>query len=35
VGIWLEEADWKELDGLLRDAYRLAAPRRLAATLDD
>ncbi len=36
VGVWLDRgADWDALDGLLRDAYRLTAPRRLAAALAD
>lgn len=36
VGVWLDaEADWGELAELLRDAYRLTAPRRLAAALAD
>ena len=36
TGVWLDgKADWKELDFLLRDAYRLTAPKRLAAALDD
>jgi hypothetical protein len=35
VGVWLDrKADWKELAELLRDAYRLVAPKRLAARLD-
>ena len=34
VGVWLDvEGDWGELAELLRDAYRLTAPRRLAAAL--
>ena len=36
IGVWLDRgADWAELAELLRDAYRLAAPKRLAALLDD
>jgi hypothetical protein len=35
VGVWLDRApDWGELEGLLRDSYRLVAPKRLAARLD-
>jgi predicted DNA-binding protein (MmcQ/YjbR family) len=35
VGIPLDgTADWPELDELLRDAYRLVAPKRSAAQLD-
>jgi hypothetical protein len=31
VGAYLDDVvDWKELEGLLRDAYCLAAPKRLA-----
>lgn len=36
IGIWLDgAADWTELAELLRDAYRLRAPKRLAARLDE
>jgi hypothetical protein len=36
IGVWLDGAvDWKELAELLRDAYRLTAPKRLQALLDD
>jgi hypothetical protein len=36
VGVWLDgDCDWKELAELLRDSYRLVAPKRLAALLDD
>jgi hypothetical protein len=36
VGVRLEgRVDWKELDMLLRDAYRLVAPKRLAARVED
>ena len=32
IGIWLDAGtDWKELQILLRDSYRLIAPKRLAA----
>ena len=35
VGVWLDRrVDWKELAGLLRDSYRLVAPKRLLAELD-
>ncbi len=34
VGVWLNaRTDWAELDELLRDAWRLTAPKRLAAQL--
>ena len=36
VGVWLDaRVDWVELADLLRDAYRLVAPKRLTALLDD
>lgn len=36
VGIWLDDTpDWEEVAALLTDAYRLIAPRRLVALLDD
>ena len=36
VGVWLDgEVDWTELAELLRDAYRLKAPRRFQALLDE
>jgi hypothetical protein len=36
VGVWLDGAvDWAELADLLRDAYRLTAPKRLWALLDE
>lgn len=35
VGVWLDRRpDWVELGGLLRDSYRLVAPKRLAAQLE-
>ncbi|MEU4516072.1 MmcQ/YjbR family DNA-binding protein [Nonomuraea wenchangensis] len=35
VGAWLAAGhDWDELDELIRDSYRLVAPKRLAALLD-
>lgn len=34
VGVYLDgRADWAEMAELLRDAYRLTAPKRLAALL--
>jgi len=36
IGVWLDgSVDWKELDELLRDSYRLVAPKRLGATLTE
>ncbi|HEX3159238.1 MAG TPA: MmcQ/YjbR family DNA-binding protein [Gemmatimonadaceae bacterium] len=36
IGVWLDgDADWRELAELLRDSYRLVAPKRLGALLDD
>lgn len=36
VGVRLAgRVDWKELDMLIRDAYREVAPRQLAAQVDD
>ena len=35
VGVWLDgKPDWKELAELLRDSYRLVAPKRLGSLLD-
>ncbi len=35
VGVWLDRGvDWRELTGLLRDSYRLVAPKRLASRLE-
>ncbi len=36
VGAWLDvgDVDWQRVEGLLVDAYRLVAPRRLARELD-
>ncbi len=35
IGVWLDRAvDWEELSDLLRDAFRLTAPKRVAALLD-
>ena len=34
IGVWLDgTVDWKELEELLRDSYRLIAPKRLVARL--
>ena len=36
LGVWLDvPVDWDEIDGLVEDAYRLIAPKRLVAQLDD
>ncbi|HUF28672.1 MAG TPA: MmcQ/YjbR family DNA-binding protein [Gemmatimonadaceae bacterium] len=36
VGVWLDsDVDWTELGELLRDGYRLIAPRRLREVLDE
>ncbi|MGQ0714679.1 MAG: MmcQ/YjbR family DNA-binding protein [Gemmatimonadaceae bacterium] len=36
VGVYLDDVcDWAELADVLRDAYRLAAPKKLAAALRD
>ncbi|HEV3163255.1 MAG TPA: MmcQ/YjbR family DNA-binding protein [Isosphaeraceae bacterium] len=35
VGVWLDgQVDWDDVAELLRDAYRLVAPKRLSAVLD-
>jgi hypothetical protein len=35
IGIYLDQSpDWKEVAELLRDSYRLTAPKRLCALLD-
>ena len=35
IGIYLDaETDWKEVDELLRDGWRLAAPKRLQTLLE-
>ena len=35
LGVRLDgEVDWDEIDGLVRDAYRTVAPRRLSSLLD-
>ena len=34
VGVWLDRnPDWSEVKDLMRDSYRLVAPKRLAASL--
>lgn len=35
VGVWLDGAAWDDLGDLLRDAYLLVAPKRLAATISE
>jgi hypothetical protein len=36
IGVWLDGGvDWNEVTELLRDAYRLTAPKRLLARLDE
>jgi predicted DNA-binding protein (MmcQ/YjbR family) len=36
IGVWLDEVcDWAELADILRDAYRLVAPKRLLSQLDE
>ncbi len=36
IGVWLDQrVAWIEVGELLRDAYRLTAPKRLLAELDD
>lgn len=35
VGVWLDrDPDWAEVRDLMRDSYRLIAPRKLQAVLD-
>ena len=35
VGVWLDRSpDWATLEGLVQDAYRMTAPKRLVALLD-
>jgi len=35
IGVWLDvPVDWEEIAGLVADAYRVVAPRRLLAELD-
>lgn len=34
IGVWLDgKTDWKELESLIEDGYRLVAPKKLAALL--
>lgn len=36
VGLWLDRApEWSEVEDLLRDSYRLVAPKKLAALVSD
>jgi hypothetical protein len=36
IGVWLDgDVDWDELLGLLTDGYRMAAPKKLLARLED
>jgi len=36
VGVWLDvNVDWAELQDLLRDAWRMTAPKKLVAALKD
>ena len=36
VGVWLDRRpDWSEVRELMQDSYRLVAPKRLAALLED
>ena len=36
IGVWLDRGvDWDELTELLRDAYRMTAPKRLLAKLEE
>jgi hypothetical protein len=35
VGVWLDrDPDWAEVSDLMRDSYRLTAPKKLQAVLD-
>jgi hypothetical protein len=35
LGVWLDvPVDWEEIAGLVTDAYRIVAPKRLAALVD-
>jgi hypothetical protein len=35
IGVHLEvDADWDEVDAIIRDAYRVVAPKTLASQLD-
>ncbi len=36
IGVWLDrKVDWKELADLLRDGYRMTAPKKLLALVED
>ncbi len=36
VGIWLDgDVDWEQVESLVRESYRLIAPKRLAAQVRD
>jgi predicted DNA-binding protein (MmcQ/YjbR family) len=36
VGVWLDrDPDWAEVSDLMRDSYRLIAPKKLQALLDE
>ena len=36
VGVWLDRnPDWSEVKDLMRDSYRLVAPKKLAARLEE
>ncbi len=36
IGVWLDrQPDWKEVTALMRDSYRLIAPKKLLAQLDE
>jgi hypothetical protein len=36
IGVWLDgRCDWAELADLLRDAYRMTAPKRLVVKLEE
>ena len=36
VGVWLDRhPDWSEVNELMRDSYRLVAPKKLAALLEE
>jgi hypothetical protein len=36
IGVWLDDdCDWQELKDLLRDGYRLTAPKKLLARLEE
>lgn len=35
IGVWLDgDVDWKELAGLLRDSWKLTAPKRLVKAMN-